>query len=161
MRHDRQMPSKLGLSGFAASILHRRDGRHRATVTPQERLQRSADEINRFLQEDEEGAKSPGVPATQHETQATPTAPGAGDGMSGPPQLNSQYGARAPRSCAPLNQTPNAAQAAALVQCGAERQDWLLQGVRVQLAPPHRFTPGMDPYYETCARVGLIRRGAI
>jgi hypothetical protein len=75
------------------------------TMTPQQRLQQTKNEIDKFLLDNDQG---------------TPGVSGAVSDLSGPPTFNDLFQTRNPRVCAKVTTVPNAAQAAVLVQCERE-----------------------------------------
>lgn len=77
---------------------------------------------------------------------------GSSDNISGPPTFNQTYQSRNPRVCAKMMNPPNAAQAAALVQCSTESDTsgsmtpliTLLTDVEVEIGAPRDFILGPD-----------------
>jgi hypothetical protein len=87
--------------------------------------------------------------------------------VSGPPTFNQTYQARNPRVCAKVTSPPNAAQAAALVQCSTETDTsgsmtpmlTLVTDLQVEVGAPRNFIPGPDsrPDIDPSAKVYPIR----
>jgi hypothetical protein len=69
-------------------------------------------------------------------------------GISGPLTMLSQYGSRAPRTCAKVTSPPSVALAAVLVQCSMEADTdfgvGLVQDVKIEIGKPRPFVYNTD-----------------
>ncbi len=78
---------------------------------------------------------------------------GSGASLSGPPVFRAQWQTRAPRECAKVTSPPNAAQAAALVQCTMDSESsqgvQLMQDVKVEMGGGRPFLIGSDEMLES------------
>ena len=98
---------------------------------------------------------------------AEASSSGSAADMSGPATFNQTYQARNPRSCAKVTSPPNAAQAAALVQCSTESDTTgsstplitLVTDMQVEMGSPRNFIFGPDNRsdIDTTAKVYPIR----
>ncbi len=80
------------------------------------------------------------------------------DADAGPPVINDAFGARMPRKCNAVNHVPNAAEAAALVQCAEENGGepgaydpmiYLWQNVQVQMGGSRPYAYNSDSHYNS------------
>jgi hypothetical protein len=78
------------------------------------------------------------------------------DADAGPPIINADFGARMPRKCNAVNHVPNAAEAAALIQCALEKGGepgafdpllYLWQNVQVQIGSSRPYAYNSDSYH--------------
>jgi hypothetical protein len=80
--------------------------------------------------------------------------------ISGPPTFNEAYQSRNPRICAQVTSPPNAAQAAALVQCSTESDTTgsstplitLVTDLQVEIGSPRDYMAGVDRWSDTDVR---------
>jgi hypothetical protein len=85
-------------------------------------------------------------------------ASGATD-LSGPPVFSAYWGARMARSCARVTSPPNAAQAAALIQCHMDHAThesvFLIQNIKIQMSGTHPVgaMDGVEDNIDTSSKV--------